>query len=206
MPVALPWPPIGHPAVAIRPCSDRAATAQELSNFFHHIVACIAIDGLVVAEREGTLHNVGRVLEVTVDPMRVELDRGLARDVPANNWPRFDIRRFEYISQRADLERCVVAHLDREAEPSVFALRRLVLEIEDVAVLRQLAPEPGGILAPCLDVTAKLGKLHKSHGALQLGRTQVVAEIDEQEARVDLRVALEPALAVLDFANPAVRA
>src|SRR5712675_1147314 len=102
------------------------------------------------------------------------------------------MRCFERVGELADLERGGAAHLDWEAEPSVLALWGFILEIEEVAVLRQLAPEPGSVLAPCIDVASELGELYQAHGALQLGRAQIVAKIDKEEARVKVRIARKP--------------
>src|SRR6185312_7546741 len=100
----------------------------------------------------------------------------------------------------------IALHPDREAEPRVMALRRLLLEVEEVAVLGKLAAKPGRVLAADVDELLELWQLHQAHRAGQLHRPEVVAHVHEQEARVELGVLLEPAVAVLDLAHPAMRA
>src|SRR5262245_41340804 len=135
MRVASPWP---HSTIPYAGCwlnSDRATFAQEQPDVLRDIVPCIVVDGLVVAKRERALHDLGRMFEVAVDPVLIELDRGLARDVAANDRPCFDIGGLERAGELADLEWCVAAHLEWEAEPGVLALWGFILEVEEVAVL-----------------------------------------------------------------------
>src|SRR5690349_20646605 len=115
------------------------------------MLARTGVDILMVAEREGAVNDGVGVPDVAKHAVIVQLERRLAGDVAGDDRSGLDMIGIQGPGELGHLEACARLHPDRKAEPGMAALGLLLLEVEEVAVLGELAAEPGRVRAARID-------------------------------------------------------
>src|SRR5665647_28749 len=177
-------------------------TGKEALEAVDDVVKVALSQARVVAHEEPTLTDARGRRQRSHGPVRVVAKGGLDREVPRDDRTCRDAARLEMPTQRST----GLGILDHHGEAEPRGPRALLLrdELELVGEVGERTEQELCVRASTLIEPVESIELHEPERALDLHRAKVVADVDEQEARVYPRVRLLELFAVGHVPRPAV--